>query len=108
MRISINKSEKPSVGLVFLVIVLLSVMVRWQTFGNPAIGFDEQFYLLVGDRMWHGVIPYVDIFDRKPIGLFIIYAIADVIGKDGFLQYKVIALVSVVATAYLIYRVHYG
>ena len=68
------------------------------------IGFDEQFYLLVGDGMWHGMVPYVDIFDRKPIGLFLIYAAADALGNDEFLQYKLIALASVVATAFLIYR----
>jgi hypothetical protein len=85
-------------------LLLLAIAARWQTFGNPVIGFDEQFYLLVGDRMWLGVVPYVDIFDRKPIGLFLIYAGARALGGDGFLQYKLVALAFVVATAYLIYR----
>lgn len=85
-------------------LLLLAIAARWQTFGNPVIGFDEQFYLLVGDRMWHGIVPYVDIFDRKPIGLFLIYAAARALGGDGFLQYKLVALGFVVATAYLIFR----
>ncbi len=89
---------------VVLGLLLLAIVARWQTFSNPVLGFDEQFYLLVGDRMWHGALPYVDIFDRKPIGLFLIYAAADVLGRDGFLQYKLVALGFVVATATLIYR----
>ncbi len=89
---------------VVLGLLLLAIAARWQAFGNPVIGFDEQFYLLVGDRMWLGVVPYVDIFDRKPIGLFLIYAGARALGGDGFLQYKLVALAFVVATAYLIYR----
>ena len=52
------------------------------------LGFDEQFYLLVGDRMLHGALPYVDIFDRKPIGLFLIYAGVRLLGGEGFVQYK--------------------
>jgi hypothetical protein len=80
------------------------LLVRAQTFSNPVLGFDEQFYLLVGDRMLHGAIPYVDIFDRKPIGLFLIYAAIRELGGDGFIQYKLVACGFVALTALLIYR----
>lgn len=89
---------------VFGFFILLATAARWQTFGNPVIGFDEQFYQLVGARMWHGALPYVDIFDRKPLGLFLIYAVAAVLG-GGMLPYKLVALTCVAATAYLLYRI---
>jgi hypothetical protein len=56
--------------LVFSGLLAFALLMRGQTFNDPVLGFDEQFYLLVGDRMLHGAVPYVDIFDRKPIGLF--------------------------------------
>jgi hypothetical protein len=87
------------IGLVML-LGLVALIVRAQTFANPVIGFDEQFYLLVGDRMLHGALPYVDIFDRKPIGLFLLYAGARLLGGDGFLAYKLVATGFVIATAY--------
>jgi hypothetical protein len=59
-------------ALVLLVYTLLALMLRAFTFGSPTIQIDEQFYLLVGDRMLHGALPFVDIWDRKPIGLFLI------------------------------------
>src|ERR1700712_2430079 len=81
-------------------LLLFAALVRGQTLGDPFIGFDEQFYLLVGDRMWHhGALPFVDIFDRKPIGLFLIYAAIRALGGAGFLQYQLVALVCVAATA---------
>ena len=85
--------------LVAALLLCLAVAARWQTFGNPVLGYDEQFYLLVGDRMLHGALPYVDIFDRKPIGLFLIYALARLPGGDGFLAYKLLALGFLVPTA---------
>jgi 4-amino-4-deoxy-L-arabinose transferase-like glycosyltransferase len=89
----------------FLGILLFATMVRWQTFGDPFIGYDEQFYLLVGDRMWyHGALPFVDIFDRKPIGLFLIYAAVRALGGQGLLQYQLVALLCVAATALLVAR----
>lgn len=92
-------------GGVLLLLALVALVVRARTFGNPVIGFDEQFYLLVGDRMLHGAWPYVDIFDRKPIGLFLLYAGARLLGGDGFLAYKLVATGFVIATAFGIQRV---
>ncbi len=94
-----------SQGGVLLLLALVALAVRARTFGNPVIGFDEQFYLLVGDRMLHGAWPYVDIFDRKPIGLFLLYAGARLFGGDGFLAYKLVATGFAVATAFGIQRV---
>ena len=71
-------------GLMALgILVVLSVLSRAATFNNPVIGFDEQFYLLVGNRMLDGAVPYVDIWDRKPIGLFLIYMASSAIGNVG-------------------------
>jgi hypothetical protein len=89
---------------VFFGLLAFALLVRAQTFDNPVLGFDEQFYLLVGDRMLHGAVPYVDIFDRKPIGLFLIYAAIRELGGDGFIQYKLVACGFAVLTALLIYR----
>ncbi|MEQ7874356.1 hypothetical protein ABDK56_10175 [Sphingomonas sp. ASV193] len=85
-------------------LLLVAVAVRWRTFGNPVVGFDEQFYLVVGDRMVHGDLPFVTIFDRKPIGLFLIYAGARLLGGEGTIEAQMVALGFVWATALLIWR----
>ena len=90
---------------VLLVLTLAALAVRAQGLTNPVTGFDEQFYLLVGDRMLHGAWPYVDIFDRKPVGLFLLYAGSRLLGGEGFLAYKLVATGFVVATAFGIQRV---
>lgn len=83
-------------------LALVALALRAPLFGNPVIHADEQFYLLVGDRMLHGALPYVDIWDRKPIGLFLIYAGLRSLGGDGILQYQIAATVCAVLTAFLI------
>ena len=88
-----------------LLLLAIAVVARAQTFGNPVIGFDEQWYLLVGDRLLHGALPFVDIFDRKPIGLFLLFAGARLLGGEGFVQYKLVALGFVAMTAWLIHTV---
>ena len=71
-------------------------------FGNPAIYVDEEFYLFVGDRMLHGALPYVDIWDRKPIGLFLLYAAIRSLGGDSIIVYQFVATSFAIATALVI------
>ncbi|MDP9085465.1 MAG: glycosyltransferase family 39 protein, partial [Pseudomonadota bacterium] len=96
------------VALAAALFALVALAARAQTFGNPLLGFDEQFYLLVGDRMLHGALPFVDIFDRKPIGLFLIFAAIRLIGGEGTLQYQLVASGFAIATALLIWRLARG
>jgi hypothetical protein len=86
-----------------LLLLLMATLARAQTFGNPVIEFDEQFYRLIGERMLHGAVPFIDIWDRKPIGLFLLYALAAAVGGEHALSYQLMALVFVVGTAWLVH-----
>ncbi|RHW19191.1 hypothetical protein D1610_03525 [Sphingomonas gilva] len=88
-------------GILLLVAFLLRV---WQ-FGNPVLHVDDQFYLLMGDRMLQGDLPYVDIWDRKPIGLFLIYAAIRLLGGGGIVEYQIVATLFATATAFVIARI---
>lgn len=85
-----------------LLLVAVAFLIRARDFGNPLIDSDEQFYLLVGDRLLHGTLPYVDLWDRKPIGLFLLYAAIRLLGGDGIIQYQLVATACVGATAMMI------
>lgn len=88
--------------LTWLILACVAVALRLPDIGNPLVDLDEQMYLLVGQRMWDGAIPYVAIWDRKPIGLFLLYAASAAIPADPVVAYHVVALVAAVATAGLI------
>ncbi|PZU10657.1 MAG: hypothetical protein DI605_03095 [Sphingomonas sp.] len=85
-----------------LAMFALAVLLRCWWYGDPAIQVDEQFYLLTGDRLLHGAIPYVDIWDRKPIGLFLIYAGVRLLGGAGIVQYQLVATIFAATTAFLV------
>jgi 4-amino-4-deoxy-L-arabinose transferase-like glycosyltransferase len=84
------------------VAVLLAFATRAWQFGNPIIQVDEQFYLLTGDRLLHGALPFVDIWDRKPVGTFLLYAAIRLLGGEGIVQYQIVATLFAAATAFLI------
>jgi len=88
-----------------LLMLAVALAARAAQFGNPVVQVDDQFYLLMGDRMLDGALPYVDIWDRKPIGLFLIYAGIRLLGGSGVLEYQLVATIAAAATGYAIARI---
>ena len=79
--------------LSIFLIALVTILSRAIWFGDPAPDTDEQLYSLIGARMLHGALPYVDLWDRKPFGLFLLFAFAHAIGGPGPLAYQLLATV---------------
>jgi hypothetical protein len=87
---------------IILTLLAVAFVTRAGRVGDPAFQMDEQFYLLVADRMWHGVLPYVDIWDRKPILLFLIYAALRPLSPEGIVAYQIGAMLFATMTAFVI------
>lgn len=85
-----------------LVLLVAALIIRAPRFGDPNLHVDEMFYLQVGDLMWHGALPFVDIWDRKPIGLFLLFAAIRLLGGDGIVQYQIVATAFAFGTAVVI------
>jgi hypothetical protein len=83
-------------------LLCVTVLFRAWDWGNPVIPVDEQYYLLVGDRMLHGAVPYLDIWDRKPVGLFLLFAAIRLLPGDGILAYQLAASLAAWATALIV------
>ena len=72
-------------------LLLVTIGTRFGAFGDPQLHPDDQFYLLTGRALLQGDLPYIEIWDRKPIGLFLIYAGIAALGGEGVLQYQLVA-----------------
>lgn len=90
-------------ALRLLLIALVTVGCRMVYFGDQAADFDEQIYSIIGQEMLRGALPYVDIWDRKSVGLFAIFAFAHAVGGPDALAYQLLATMCAVAGAWLIY-----
>ena len=90
------------------VLLAVAFAIRGPLLGNPVFHVDEHFYLLVGYRMRHGGLPLVFIFDRKPIGLFLIYAFFSGLGGYGVLAYQIAATLAAAATGWLVRTIAVG
>lgn len=84
-----------------LALVVLATRGIW--FGDPVAEFDEQLYSLIGWRMTEGDLPYVDLWDRKPFGLFAIFAAAHWLFGPEPIAYQAVASLFAFAGAMLVY-----
>lgn len=103
MHIS-DVSEKRLRLIIYSFLLITAVCLRWQALGAPMINIDEEFYLFTGGRILQGDLPFVDIWDRKPVGLFLLYAFFHLFGTWRILAYQIGALLSVWGTAILVWR----
>lgn len=88
----------------FAALLPVALVMRVATFGDPNLHVDESFYQTVGIAMHHGVIPYVDVWDRKPWGLFFLYYLIAFISYSP-LAYQLVATMFATATAWVIGRI---
>lgn len=86
-------------------LLLVALAIRLPYLGDPAACYDEQLYSFVGSRMLEGAVPYLDIWDRKPFGLFLLFAAIHWIGGPEAIAYQVAALVFAAFGGWLVYRI---
>lgn len=95
----------PDPRIVVCLLLVLALFLRAGFFFNPDYHTDEQFYFVVADRMWQGDIPFVDIWDRKPLGLFLLYAALRPFSGDTLIAVQLAGWLAVTATGYIVYRI---
>lgn len=90
--------------LQFTVLLAVAFGLRSYTFGDPNLFIDEAFYFAAGNAMHHGALPYVDIWDRKPFGLFALYWMFAGFSSSPA-AYQIAAMLFATATAWVIGRI---
>ncbi len=94
-------AEKVAIAAVFVVTIALRA-IWW---GDPAVDFDEQLYSHVGAGMLEGEWPYIDNWDRKPFGLFAVFAMAHSLFGAGPEAFQTMAAVAALVCAWLCYAI---
>ncbi len=90
-------------ALPLALLAVLVLLTRGIWFGDPVADFDEQLYSFIGWRMSEGELPFVDWWDRKPFGLFAIFAGAHAVFGPAPLAYQLVAAGFAFAGAAMVY-----
>ena len=89
--------------LIFLLFACLTFFLRLPAFFQSGIGPDESIYLLMARSLTEGKPPYTEFFDNKPIGIYVLFALALIIFGKSVLSIRIAAWIAVSITSYLLY-----
>ena len=89
-------------GRVILGLVLWVAVLRGPSLFVDPFGWDEGFYLIVGRRLLSGAQLYVDLWDYKPPGIFLIYAALVAVSGGSVAAIVAGSALAVLATALLL------
>ncbi|MGE3693241.1 MAG: hypothetical protein AB7F98_17840 [Novosphingobium sp.] len=84
--------------------LIFALVIRASVLGDTNYFNDEYFYFETGLRMHDGILPYVDIWDRKGPGLFLTYWLIAFF-SHSVLAFQLAATLAAAATAYVANRI---
>ncbi len=77
------------------VIAFSAILILTFSFGR-----DQSIYALVGEGVLHGKMPYRDLWDFKPPGIFLIYALAQALFGRGMVAIRVLEVIGLLASVF--------
>jgi len=101
-KLSLIKLKK---YLPLVLLLLVAFFLRLPSFFETHWYFDEGLYSLFGKSIIKGEIPYLYIWDHKPIGMYLIYAFCYLLPFDILLGAKILAFISCFTSSILLYLI---
>ena len=85
-----------------LLIALAVFALRLPTIHFDVLNVDESVYHIMGAAWLNGTLPHVGIVDNKPLGLYFIHAVAQVLFRDPVVGARLLGALSTVLAAWLL------
>lgn len=97
------QDNRKELGIV-LALLASAFLLRSASFLQTFIDWDEGLYFLIGEAILDGYPPYTVIWDHKPPGLFLVYALTQLIFGQDVLGMRIVGWLAVSFSAYVLYR----
>lgn len=84
----------------------LGLILRFFSLFISVIDHDDSTYLVIAQALTAGQLYWVDVFDTKPIGIFLIYGFfMKVLGLTGIVSFRILATLFIGSTSFFIFKI---
>ena len=83
----------------------LAFVLRSSTFFHSVENWDESQFLLVARSLLDGHAPYTEIWERKPPGIFVLFAVAQLVFGRSVAAIRILGCLAVAASAVLLFLI---
>jgi hypothetical protein len=87
----------------FLLLLGLALVVRASFFFDSVVDWDETTFILMGQSVLDGFVPYQDYWDLKPPFAYFAFALIDLLGLHTVVGVRVVGAVLVAATGFAVF-----
>ena len=87
----------------FVFFVAISIFLRFFSFFPSLLGHDESTYMVIGRDILNGKQLYTDVFDNKPVGIFLFYAGLELLFGNSIFMKRMIFALLVGASAHFLF-----
>ncbi len=94
-RVSIRDPDAWLPWVAWAVIAFCAIQILTFSFGR-----DQTIYSLVGEGVLHGKMPYRDLWDFKPPGIFLVFALAQGVFGRGMVAIRVLEVIGMLASVF--------
>ncbi|NEP90225.1 MAG: hypothetical protein F6K18_27250 [Okeania sp. SIO2C2] len=91
--------------IIFLAFLLLSFFLRFWTLFVSVLDKDESIYILGADSLLNGNLPYIEIWDNKPPGIFILFSLTMLILGKSIVSIRILSIIATTFTSYFLYSI---
>ncbi len=91
--------------IIFLAFLLLSFFLRFWTLFVSVLDKDESIYILGADSLLNSNLPYIEIWDNKPPGIFILFSLTMLILGNSIVSIRILSIITTTFTSYFLYRI---
>ncbi len=102
--LSTSKQLQYSTLALLMAIMVLTWLLR-MNFWNQPLQLDEGVYSYIGWGMLEGSVPYRDVYDHKPPGIYVLYSIAFLLFGTSALSVKIFASIYTLGTVLAVFLV---
>jgi len=95
----VNLTFKNNAFIIFTGFILLSIALRFLSFQYSVIDHDESTYLVIAQEILDGKTLYVDVWDVKPPGIFLLFAVLLKVFGHSICMIRLVAAVFIGLTA---------
>ncbi len=84
----------------------LSLVMRFFSFFPSVMDHDESTYLVIADALRQGNVYLRDVIDTKPIGIFTLFAVFQILFGKSIIVLRIITAIWIALTAWMLYLTH--
>lgn len=100
-----SQRPSPSLWLVALLLLALTLFVRLPFFFPAVLNWDESTFILFGQNILNGHLPLTDLWDLKPPVGFLVYAVIIAVMGQTILAVRLAGALFVAAASLLVYLI---